>query len=155
VDPGDHRLRKPREQQHQLVARAKKLALPLEVRARAQLLEVVSGAKPFAFGRDDHAAHRRVGGDLFELGTQRRDHCFRQRIETLAAVERQRVHAVLRAAQHKGRAPGSSGGFMLPRECQTALILARPALRFVLDITIARLIMALLATKLTVHSVIH
>ena len=99
----DHRLRQAHEREHRLAAPLEKRLLPRLVGMRAHLAQVVTGTEVLASAGEHDHARRRVLGEPVELGLQRREHRGRERVHAIAAVERQRRHAVLVLAQHVGR----------------------------------------------------
>jgi hypothetical protein len=106
VDARDHRLRKSRQLHHHPAARVEERALPRDVRMRAELLQVMPCAKALAFGRQHHDARGVIARQAVELGLECCDHVLRQRIEALAAVQRQRAHAVARRSEDERRSGG-------------------------------------------------
>jgi hypothetical protein len=77
--------------------------------AGAHLLEVVSGAKAASLSSQDDDADRAIGRNRVELGLERGDHRQRQRIESRAAIERERRDATGARDKHQ-RLGGRQGG---------------------------------------------
>ena len=84
----------------------------------AHFLQIVAGAEPPARAGQDDDTNRFVAGSRVELSLKRGDHVRGQRIEAVAAVERERQHAVVRRS-HDQRIGG--GGF--GRRCQRIVLI--------------------------------
>ena len=70
----------------------KSLLVVIERWRRSHFLEVVPGAKRFAFGGQNDYPHRFIVGNRIELALQGREHRLRQGVEGLRTVQRQRDH---------------------------------------------------------------
>jgi hypothetical protein len=80
---------------------------------RAQLLQVVARAESLAVRGQHDDASVFVGGKPVELGLERREHVARQRVEPVAAIQRQ--HRARRRAQRRapnGASSGVAGAFI-------------------------------------------
>ena len=86
---------------HRFRALREKPLVVIERWRRPHFLQVVPGAKCFAFGTQHYYAHGCIGGNRVELALQGRKHRLRQGVESVRPVQSQRNHAApILAAQH-------------------------------------------------------
>ena len=110
VDARDDGLGEAREREHQAAAVLEEASLPGGVAGvRAHLLEVVAGAEAAALRGEDDDAGVGIGGDLVHARLERREHGRGERVEAVAAVEREADDAVLNFLEDVRRIGGGSG----------------------------------------------
>ena len=114
VDARDHRLRQPRQLLHHPAAGVEELALPVGVRMRAHLLQVVAGAEARAVAGEDDDARRRCrrrarSSSASSAAIIARDSALKRSPRFSVSVH----DAVARVgAARRVRSPASSGAFI-------------------------------------------